>query len=227
MVFSATAFLAAGALMLPGCAALPTAGAVAGVVASGIQIADKVNQVAEQTEATVCKVWGVYYAGMEMFGYNTPAPLQDDQEKLAVFCSGDPVVGSTPAATLVNLAKIAANLLAAQAPARASLELGDVLNDLAYAVLPLPRPAFAQQTAAPAGVVTNVSGNLGAILAGLWGIASTIVTICSLVVGGTPTPDPTKHPRLAAVYKLVELAAVVTPWAKQTGLSATAPSRSS
>ena len=81
-------------------------------------VAAQANEIAGQTEATVCKTFGLYSAGKTEFGFKTPNSLEGAEETLAAFCSADPVIGSTPIATLTNLAIMAMRLVSAQAPPR-------------------------------------------------------------------------------------------------------------
>lgn len=100
---------------LSGCAAVGGAAGGAAVVA----VATEANEIAGATEATVCRMYGVYWAGKTTFGFKTPNTLEGVEGQVATFCAGDPVVGSTPVATLRNLAVLAMRLVAAQAPPRA------------------------------------------------------------------------------------------------------------
>lgn len=80
-------------------------------------------------------------------------------------------------------------------------------------------------TALAADPVANITGNFGEIVTAVWAVATTVVTLASLITAGTKTPDPSTP--LGKVYKLLELLAIVTDKVKQTGAPSTAASRAS
>lgn len=90
------AFLA-GLIVLPGCAAPAYVATVAAGAAATYSYAKDANTGLEVTEDVVCGVWGAHWKG------NVPDNLTGWREDVALFCSGDPAIGSTPEATLVDL----------------------------------------------------------------------------------------------------------------------------
>ena len=61
--------------------------------------ADTVNSGLKVGEDLICGTWGLYWRG------TVPDDLTGWREDVAIFCSGDPAIGSTPEATLIDLWK--------------------------------------------------------------------------------------------------------------------------
>lgn len=91
------AVVVAALLSCPGCAVPPIVGYLAGLAGTAYGIIKDVNEGLEVTEDVVCATWGLYWKN------SVPADLTGAREDVAIFCSGDPAVGSTPATTLVDL----------------------------------------------------------------------------------------------------------------------------
>lgn len=106
--------------MLSACAvfsALGTAGGILSAAKTAYDTADEINSDAQVTEAVVCdgaKGFGAVYSALQN-GKAVPPTLESILEKVSDFCSGDPVIGSTPIATLENLYDDVKSLLQAQA----------------------------------------------------------------------------------------------------------------
>lgn len=104
------AFTAAVKALLPLMLVASLAACAGGSTLLSDPTAIKINNVAATTEATVCGAFGTYYKAKGT--YQPTGTLLAIQEGLAVFCSGDPKVGSTPTATLINLSLDGAKLIA-------------------------------------------------------------------------------------------------------------------
>jgi hypothetical protein len=108
--------LAAWLLGLSGCAGL-----AGGAGAASMWLYDAYSTAKEAfdvTEATVCGSYGAYDAYQEATGFKTPAGLVGNQEKVALYCSSDPTVGSTALDVLKEMTVAVERLHAASAPAR-------------------------------------------------------------------------------------------------------------
>lgn len=104
------------AMLLSGCTGLAGMAGGASLV-SIYSILTTINTVAEVSEETVCGAYGAYYALNRV----TPDNLSGVEKQVSTFCSGDPVIGSTPFETLTNLLAHVGKLHAAAAPARSDV----------------------------------------------------------------------------------------------------------
>lgn len=79
------------------------------------------NSYAYLTESMVCGAWGAYYKDTTTGkAPATPAALSSPLEVVSSFCSGDPAIGSTPLATLLDIWAKVQQLNAAQPPPKPS-----------------------------------------------------------------------------------------------------------
>lgn len=110
---AARAGLLAVLLTCQGCGAVVLPAWLASTIATGsavYAVVKEVNTGLELGEDLVCGVWGT------LWQKPITGPLEQAREDVALFCSGDPAIGSTPLATVEDLwAKVLA-IRAAQAP---------------------------------------------------------------------------------------------------------------
>lgn len=100
MRLTARAGLLAMLLACQGCGAVVLPAWLASTIATGsavYAVAKEVNAGLHLGEDLVCGVWGT------LWQRPVTGPLEQAREDLALFCSGDPAIGSTPLATLEGL----------------------------------------------------------------------------------------------------------------------------